>query len=132
MAIKHLRHRYKVYLFLVYQNKSLCLLPLLSSLLVTVPLFLPPFLYLSREVGINFHPRFLPQASHAFKEKRAIIGLGCPVFFFPTLWIHWNSISRPFSNSNSSSNNLYRTSFVFSTPWAASGIPKKCKFSLLL
>ena len=33
------------------------------------PLFFPPFLYLSREVGINFHPRFLSQTSHALKDK---------------------------------------------------------------
>ena len=33
------------------------------------PLFFPPFLYLSREVGINFHPGFLSQTSHALKDK---------------------------------------------------------------
>ena len=37
MAIKHsTHHQYKVYPVLVYQNKPLCLLPLLSSLLATV------------------------------------------------------------------------------------------------
>ena len=88
MPIKHLtRHRYTAYLVLFYQNRPLCLLPLL---LHYWPLFLPPFTYLLRESGKTFTSDSSPKSLTLLKinsrsgnlRKRAIIDLGYSLLSF--------------------------------------------------